>query len=144
MEWSVLYSKETKPTLDQIAEFVNSALWTDFNSKIQQYYRVEPVMDYSSCSMLSGWNIKYKKSGKALCTLYPMQNYFIALVVIGNKEIQEAELIMPTCSDYVQSLFCNTKVCMGQRWLMLEVRDQAVFDDVFELISLRRKPSIAK
>ena len=51
---------------------------------------VKPILSYSNCAMdkgiWKGWNVKYKKSGKALCTLYPKQGYFQALVVIGAKE----------------------------------------------------------
>jgi hypothetical protein len=45
---------------------------------------VKPKLSYSGCSMdggaWKGWNVKYKKSGKVLCSLYPKQGYFLALV----------------------------------------------------------------
>ncbi len=93
----------------------------------------------SRCSMQAGWNIKYKKGGKSLCTLYPMQGYFIALVVVGSHELTEAEFLMPQCSDYVQTVFKNTKTGNGQKWLMLDVRDREIMDDVFSLINLRKR-----
>lgn len=89
--------------------------------------------------MQAGWNVKYKKSGKSLCTLYPMEGYFIALVVVGSHELTEAELLMPLCSDYVQTVFKNTKIGNGQKWLMLEVRDREIMEDVFSLINLRKR-----
>jgi len=89
--------------------------------------------------MQAGWNIKYKKSGKSLCTLYPMEGYFIALVVVGGRELTEAELLMPLCSDYVQTVFKNTKTGNGQKWLMLEVRDSQIMENVFRLINLRKR-----
>lgn len=30
--------------------------------------------------------MKYRKSGRSLCTLYPMDGHFVALVVIGEHE----------------------------------------------------------
>ncbi len=141
MEWNLMYSNGKKPTWNQINEFINNTLWTDLNSRIQMNYQIEPIIEYSRCSMQSGWNIKYKKSGKSLCTLYPMSGYFIVLIVIGNREMQEAEFLIPQCSSYVQDMFKNTKTGQGQKWLMLDVRDQETIDDVFALISLRKKPS---
>lgn len=85
-----------------------------------------------------GWNMKYKKSGKSLCTLYPMRGYYIALVVIGRKEMIEAELLMPLCSDYVQTVFHDTKTGNGQKWLMIDVREREVLEDVLNLIQLRK------
>jgi hypothetical protein len=89
--------------------------------------------------MQKGWNVKYKKGGKSLCTLYPMDGWFIALVVIGEKEQAEAELVMPACSIPVQRLFNETAFSASGRWLMIEVRERAVLEDVMKLIQIRSK-----
>ena len=66
-----------------------------------------------------------------------MQVYFITLVVIGRKEMREEELLIPLCSDYVQTVFKNTKVGNGQKWLMIEGLDREILQDVFSLLQLR-------
>lgn len=139
MDWNMLYSNVTPPTWEQVTEYICSPLWADFNERIQSAYQIKPCMEHSRCSMQAGWNIKYKKGGKSLCTLYPMQGYFIALVVVGSRELTEAEFLMPQCSDYVQTVFKNTKTGNGQKWLMLDVRDREIMDDVFRLINLRKR-----
>lgn len=139
MDWNVLYSKEKSPSLEQVTEYINNSLWTDFNNRIQSTYRTRPWMEHGRCSMQAGWNIKYKKGGKSLCTLYPMQGYFIVLVLVGSREFTEAEFLMPQCSDYVQTVFKNTKTGNGQKWLMLDVRDREIMDDVFRLINLKKR-----
>lgn len=96
-------------------------------------------MEHSRCSMQAGWNIKYKKGGKSLCTLYPKEGCFTALVVIGNNEFAQAELLMPLYSNYVQTVFKNTKTENGQKWLMLDVRDERIMEDIFSLINLRKR-----
>lgn len=142
MNWNTLYTKQTTPSFGQIESYINNSLWSEFNRRIQATYQIKPNMEYSCCSMQPGWNIKYKKSGKSLCTLYPMEGYFIALVVVGSKELTEAELLMPQCSDYVQKIFRDTKTGNGQKWLMLEIRNQQTMSDVFQLMALRKRPSI--
>lgn len=139
MEWNMLYSNAAPPTWEQVAEYIGNPLWTDFNERIQSAFRVKPCMEYSRCSMQAGWNVKYRKGGKALCTLYPMEGYFIALVVVGPREMAEAELLVPLCSDYVQTVFQNTRTMNGQKWLMLDVRNQETMEDVFRLIHLRKR-----
>ena len=139
MDWNMLDSNVTAPTWEQVTEYIGSPLWADFNERIQSAYQIKPCMEHSRCSMQAGWNIKYKKGGKSLCTLYPMQGYFIALVVVGSRELTEAEFLMPQCSDYVQTVFKNTKTGNGQKWLMLDVRDREIMDDVFRLINLRKR-----
>lgn len=142
MDWNLLYSEKEPPSWEQITEYINDPLWTVFNQRIQSAYHCDPRLEYSRCSMQAGWNIKYKKSGRSLCTLYPMQGYFIALVVIGSRELTEAELLMPLCSDYVQTVFKNTKTGNGQKWLMLEVREESIMRDVFTLINLRKPAAL--
>ncbi len=134
MNWNMLYSKEKSPSMEQITDFINNPLWEEFNSRIQSAYQVKPRLEHSCCSMQAGWNIKYKKGGKSLCTLYPMEGYFIALVVVGNHELSEAELLLPLCSEYVQTVFKNTKVGNGQSlsfaaWQLFKVICEVVDND---------------
>ena len=103
MDWNMLCSNVTSPTWEQVTKYIGSPLWPEFNEHIK------PCMEHSRCSMQAGWNITYKKSGNSLCTLYPMEGYFIALVVIGDHELTEAELLMPLCFDFVQTVFNRTK-----------------------------------
>lgn len=139
MDWNMLYSNVTPPTWEQVTEYICSPLWADFNERIQSAYQIKPCMEHSRCSMQAGWNIKYKKRGRSLCTLYPMKGYFIALVVIGSHELAEAELLMPLCSNYVQTVFKATKAGNGQKWVMLDVKNERIMEDVFSLINLRKR-----
>lgn len=142
MEWNLLYSIEKPPAFEQVDAYIDCSLWSEFNQHLQTAYDTKPVMEYSRCSMQRGWNIKYKKSGKSLCTLYPMSGYFIALVVIGNQEMQEAEFLMPLCSSYVQDIFKNTICGQGQKWLMIDVRNKETIKDIWSLVCLRKKPYV--
>ncbi len=138
-EWYEVYSKETPPTYEQVEEYVGSPLWGRLNDYLQRAYEVNPNMGYSGCSMQAGWNVKYKKGGKSLCTLYPMEGYYIALVVVGDKEMQEAEAFIPSCSDYVRQKFADTPTGQGQKWLMIDVKEEATLSDVASLVALRVK-----
>ena len=59
------------------------------------------------------------------------------MVVIGAKEMPEAELLIPTCSEYTQKLFHGAKVSMGGKWLAMDVTDNEILSDVESLIALR-------
>lgn len=140
MEWSVLYPQERQPTFEDISVYIDNANWENLQDYLQETYSVSPKMTYSGCSGQPGWNVKYQKSGKSLCTLYPMPGYFIALVVMGEKELPEADLLAPLCSEYTRELYGRTVVCMRSKWLMMEVSDAQVLQDVKDLIQLRVKP----
>lgn len=139
MEWNALFTAEQQPSEAEIGSYIDNGLWAELNGYLQQAYRSAPATEYSGCSMQQGWNVKYRKSGKGLCTLYPMPGYFIALVVVGKKEMNEAELLMPLCSAYTQTVFRETEDGFQGKWLMLDVKDEAVLQDVKNLVNLRVK-----
>lgn len=137
MEWSELYGRVHQPAYENFCEYVKSDLWLELNSFLQETYHILPQIEYSGCSIQKGWNIKYRKGGKSLCTLYPMQGYFIVLAVIGEREINEAELLIPLCSEYTQNLFKQTISGYSGKWMMIDVKKPNVLHDVKKIIELR-------
>lgn len=135
--WSELYNENNQPTLEEFQDYVQSGLWTKLHNYIENTYSAAPKIEYSKCSMQKGWNIKYKKKGKSICTLYPMEGYFIALVVVGKKEESEAEFLVPSCCSYIQELYKKTSFSCGGRWLMVNVKEEEVLEDTIKFIELR-------
>ena len=55
--------------------------------------------------------MKYKKSSRALCTLYPDEGQFTALITVGAKEAPEAELLLPWSAQQLRKeLYANCEV----------------------------------
>lgn len=144
MEWSMLYGNGQEPDREAIRGFVGKAapLWDELEHFLGETYHVPSKTTYSRCSAQPGWNVKYQKSGKSLCTMYPMEDFFIVLVVIGIKEEAETEaaLALGQFTPYLQELYGKTSFSCGGRWLMIRVTDEAVLEDVKRLISIRVKP----
>lgn len=139
MQWTNLYDQTHQPTINDISKYVRSELWENLNSFLHNTYHIHPTLVYSRCSMKPGWNVKYKKCGKSLCTLYPMEGFFNVLVVIGSREIPEVELMLPSYSKYIQNMYKNTALYGGGRWLMIKVTESAILDDVIRLIQIKAK-----
>lgn len=135
--WDKMDNTE-QPQPDTIAAFVANPLWDDFLAYMEDTYQTQPQPEYSGCGMAPGWNVKFKKSGRGLCTLYPEQGWFTALVVVGQREKAETELALPTLSEYTQALYKTTKEGMGQRWLMFRVDSAPVLEDVKRCVAIRR------
>ena len=82
-----VFNKENQPTESEIKDFVGAkifALFTDLDNHMRECYKIKPKLSYSSCAMDNniwrGWNIKYQKSGKSYCTIYPQQEHFLVLI----------------------------------------------------------------
>lgn len=140
MNWNQRFPKEQQPSLEEIDAFIDSPLWGELRRWAEERYAVSPKVEHSTCSGAPGWNVKYKKSGRSLCTLYPEEGAYTALISVGAKEMPQAELLLPTCSDYVRKLFSGSAAFNGGRWLMIRVSDARVLEDVKRLISLRVAP----
>lgn len=134
-----LQDKSTCPTLEEIDGYVRNPVFTLFCSEIKDTYKCNEKIEYSSCSLEKGWNIKFKKAGKTLCTIYPRENYFTVMVVVGKKEKASVEEMLPKCTAELQSIYGQTKEGNGQRWLMIDLEDkESLYYDLLRLIQIRR------
>ena len=137
MEWHEWYGPDHPPAYAEISAFVGSALWDEARREVETAFQTAPRLEYSSCSMQKGWNVKYKKSGRALCTLYPMAGHFLALVVIGQREDTGMPALLPALSADTRALYGRTPSSLGGRWLMLKVGDEPALRDLLSLVRLR-------
>lgn len=134
-----ILDKKVEPKMDEMLLYVDTKAFLTFHQTLCETYTIQPKIEYSCCSKERGWNIKYKKAGKSLCIIYPKQNYFIALVVIGKKEKQAVEQLLSSCCEYIQNLYHQTEEGNGQKWLMIEIHEEnTIFSDTLKLIQIRR------
>lgn len=126
------------PTLEEIGDFIQNPLFHNLCEKLETEYRGKCKIEFSKCSWIYGWNVKYKKSGKTLCTIYPKETYFTVLVVVGQKEKEQVETILSELSPVIRDIYHRTEEGNGQRWLMIDLEDaDEVYRDVLHLISIR-------
>ena len=92
-----MFKKKIQPIESELKEFVGIKLFADLHNHLCTNYKVKPKMAYSNCAMDNniwcGWNIKYQKSGKSLCTIYPQQEYFLVLVPGKSFEIRNDDTL---------------------------------------------------
>lgn len=129
-----------EPNMEEMSTFINNPLFAELCQHLENEYKVFCKIEYSKDVWLRGWNIKFKKAGKSLCTVYPKENYFTVLVVVGNKEKESVENLLPQMSGEIREIYAKTKEGNGQRWLMTDLETSgAVYNDVLKLISIRRQ-----
>lgn len=127
------------PTLEEVGEYIHNSVFAQFCADIKTKYDCKEKIEFSSCSLEYGWNVKFKKSGKSLCTIYPRNGYFTVLIVIGQKKKDIVERILPACTLELREIYKRTKTGNGQKWLMIDLEDKGkMYADVFLLIDIRR------
>ena len=92
-----VFKKDSEPTDAEIRDFVGSDLLNDLDHHLRTHYKIKPKLAYSNCAMDNnlwrGWNIKYQKSGKSLCTVYPQDGYFLTLIPGNWFEVRSEETL---------------------------------------------------
>lgn len=127
------------PTLKELGDYIGNPVFTKFCSKLMETFQCKEKIEYSSCSWEKGWNVKFKKSGKTLCTIYPKEGYFTVMIVVGSKEKAAAEAILTECTIELQTIYRETKEGNGQRWLLIDLEEKEnLYRDLLRLIQIRR------
>jgi hypothetical protein len=133
----LIHNPDSIPSFDEITDYLNPparSLWVDLNAFIQETYHAKPKIAYSICAGKPGWNVKYQKSGKSICTLYPDPDCLIALVVI---KVELGELLkscQPALHPTILHLIETGKPYNHTFWLMIALENQSVVESVKDLI----------
>jgi hypothetical protein len=129
------------PTYDEISAYLDKPadiLWEELNAFIRQEFNVSPRITYSKCSLKPGWNVKYNKSGRAVCTLYPEKESFVVLIVIPVGLVQSLEIVSGELSPVIPDIINSAKPFNNTLWLMIPVDCRAVLNDVKRLLLMKR------
>lgn len=136
----LIANKATTPTFDEITGYIEPPArtwWLDMTGFLQQEYGSKPKIVYSICAGKPGWNVKYQKSGKALCTLYPEKNCFVALVVIPVDMVPLMKGAERPFHPQIMEQAEGSKPFNGTYWLMITVDGKDVLESAKDLIALK-------
>jgi hypothetical protein len=135
-----IFNKSYEPTLNEINDFVGKKAkdrWLDIQEFIEDNYKAKMQICYSRCSAMPGWNVKYKKSSKAICTLYPREDYYSILIVINFIDMEWFKGIRNNFTNYVLDRYDNSGVMNGTKWVMIDITDDDILNDVKSIIKLK-------
>lgn len=55
------------PAIHKMADYVGNPLFLEFCTQIRAHYACPELIEFSSCSMEKGWNVKFKKAALKPC-----------------------------------------------------------------------------
>lgn len=137
MSWAERYPQATRPAPEEIDAYVNSPLWAELKAFLAEQYGAAPRIEYSRCGLEPGWNMKFKKGSRPLCTVYVRPGFVTAMVSVAPKDEAAALALLPACTAYTRDLYHRTASSKMGRWLMVEVTAPEILEDVKALLRLR-------
>ena len=129
------------PSFEDITAYINSpvqALWLDLTTFIQETFHAVLKITYSVCAGKPGWNVKYQKSGKSICTLYPEKNCLIALVVIKEELAALLPSAQPALHPLILEMVARVKPFNHTLWLMIPVAEHDLLESLKDLLVQKR------
>lgn len=133
--------KTREPTEQEIRSFIGERAtesWLEIRRFIEDHYDITPETIFYGAKY--GWTIRYRKSGKTLCSLFPERGAFTVLVVLGRKESEKALSIRDELGGKVNRLLGDTEQLHDGRWLWIRVLTASDADDIKKLLTIKRKP----
>ena len=137
------YDVNTAFSTEDVRRLVSSPLYDELMSRVAAY-GCSCTTSFSRCSLAYGWNLKIRRRSRPVAVVYPRPGGFSVLVVIGRKEREGFEILLPSLSASVAGTWERARDMNGQRWLMIDVSSQDVLEDVVSLMELRmdvKKPA---
>jgi len=103
--------------------------------------RINYIMD----EYFDGKNeLKFRRSGKTLVTIYLKDGMFTVLVIFGKEERIKFENDHKKFSKYINDHYKNSKTYHDGKWMFIDISDNKYIDDIIELIRIKKKPNRKK
>lgn len=88
--------------------------------------------------------LKFRRGGKTLITLYIREGFFRAVVILGKNERMKFEGKQTEFSDATRKIYDETNTLHDGKWLTFDVYDIGLIDDIIKLLHIKRKPNRTK
>ena len=142
MVYKRFLDKSTRPGEDEILRALGLAapIWLDICKYIRSHYAEVPEMIFFTKNY--GWSVRYRKSKKTLCYLFPERNAFSVLIVLGSKEAVRAEDMAHKMNEAVRRVLEDTEQLHDGRWLWIRVTEASDCASLKVLLSAKKKPAM--
>ena len=129
----------TPETLEALTGKELYDLWTSLRQLIEQKYNMEQMWNHGGKKWT--YDYKYRRGGKTLCALYAKEQTIGFMVILGKDERTKFESMREMFSNAAQKIYDETTTFHDGKWLMFELKDTSLFNDIERLLSIKRKPN---
>lgn len=114
-------------------------VWTALCDMIEENYDMEHL--WNSGGKAWKYEYKYRRGEKTLCGLYAKENSIGFMVILGKDERKKFEANKQNYSLEVQKNYDETKTYHDGKWMMLELIDTSLFEEIKKLLLIKRRPN---
>ncbi len=126
----------------QLLSFTGGPLWKELNSYIKSAYGIKPQISEIAASHKQKWCVEYHINQQSLCTLYPKDNQVTAVLFLKDSDTEEAVGLLEQLSPFGQEIYQQTFVTAGGRWLILEIDNRQLLQDLILFLMIKVAPRL--
>lgn len=130
------------PTPETLENLIGKDLydiWSSLCQLIEQKYNMEQLWNHGGKAWK--YEYKYRRGGKTLCALYAKEQTFGFMVILGKDERAKFESQRALFSNETLKIYDEATTFHDGKWIMFEMRDTSLFNDMERLLSIKRKPN---
>lgn len=113
--------------------------WNAVCNAVDSLYEMEQI--WNDGGKKWDYEYKYRRGGKTLCALYARENCFGVLIIFGKEERAKFEASRSQYSNAIQRIYDDAETYHDGKWMMVEMDDDALLDEVMKLLAIKRKPN---
>lgn len=135
----MLEKVSTEEELNQLMEEDVFKTWCAINNFVMDNYDMDMLWDNGGKTGV--FELKYRKSGKTFCALYPREKGMRVLIILGKNEREKFETSRKDFSEYINNFYDNTRQYHDGKWLYLDIINNTVIADIERLLFIKKKPN---
>ena len=135
MSIGIFTDKDHPPTMKQILTALGDqrSAWEEFVAFVRAKYPSQAEWKFYGKNY--GWALRFRKSGKALLSLYPAQDSFIVQVILSEATVQATrDLKLGKC---VRQVIERAHPFPEGRWLYIPIKSKKDVKDVQQLLAIK-------
>lgn len=133
---------EKVPTNEQMIALLGQSLfevWTELSNLVESKYDMERLWNSGGKRWI--YEYKYRRGGKTLCTFYAKEKVFGCMIIFGKEERTKFEVNKSDYSAEVQRVYDESTTYHDGKWMMFELTDLSLFQDIEKLLRIKRRPN---
>ena len=131
---------KTRPSKEELINIAkNNAVLKKLCAFIEAEMNAAHRIDHSTCPMAPGWNLKYKKGGRAVCTIYPGKDECGVMITLNRERLEAFRAMGKAFGKTLRNLEARTTPLNGAKWLSVNVVDEEGLAEAKKLLKLKFK-----
>ena len=136
-----MLDKTRKPDSKEIITFIGDQVttkWLEMEDFLKTHYDSKPETVFYGNKY--GWLVRYRKSGRTICSLFPEKGSFTVLITLGKKESDLVLSMKDQLNSQIFKVIQESRQLHDGRWVWIRILKPNDITDIKKILAVKRKP----